>query len=131
MAHLKKSRIEWVDLGPDVLQNLTWSNDPEDLLLEIYFDADKVPNLPEDYSIDGLEPILADRDGETFILTDSQWRYYCWNRMAGELFILRGVDTGKQHLQTAMWTVMRELAVMRMDPVCTTDYGNGSLGGAR
>ena len=130
MAPSVQADGDWVNLGLDFPKDVLWSNDPADLHLNIYFDTAKTSNLSHDYDIQGLKPIIAEKEGDTFLLTDSQWRYYSWNRMNGELWMLRGIAAGEQNLQAAVSTVMEDLDLMKKERVWSTEYLNRRRAGA-
>jgi hypothetical protein len=57
------------------MKYLCWSNDPDDLCLETYFDMSK-PNVPDDYGVPGLKPVVRETGKDRFILPDVKERFY-------------------------------------------------------
>jgi hypothetical protein len=74
------------------MQNMRWSNNPNDLYLEVYFDKSK-PNLSADYGVHGLQPVIRQNGTDRFILCDSKKRFYLWNGWDGRLLRVQEVWT--------------------------------------
>jgi len=115
------SNQNYVDLGPKFAKDFTWSNDPNDLMLVTYFGQNE-PNLATDFNIDGLKPIVREKDGDTFLLVDAQNRYYIWNRWEGDLFRLKNLGTGKESVDDVVQKVMRDLYSLAKDQIWNTRY---------
>jgi hypothetical protein len=74
----------YVPLSPKFMDYLCWSNDPDDLYLETYFDKFK-PNLSNDYEVVDLKPVVKEISKDRFILRDPRERFYLWNAWDSEL----------------------------------------------
>jgi hypothetical protein len=122
-AQAPSSAESYVDLGPKFSKDLTWSNDPSDLMLETYFDQDE-PNLATDFNIDGLKPIIRQKGGNTFLLVDAQNRYYIWNRWDEDLFRLQDLGNGKEHVDHVVQMVMKDLPSLKKEQIWNTRYCN-------
>ncbi|KAF1911803.1 hypothetical protein BDU57DRAFT_551852 [Ampelomyces quisqualis] len=80
----RTTAIPYVPLQPEVMEYLCWSNDPNDLYLETYFDP-KNPNMINAYNVEGLKPVVREKDSDTFILQDAKKQFYLWDAWEGEL----------------------------------------------
>ncbi|CAO2650524.1 Nn.00g018160.m01.CDS01 [Neocucurbitaria sp. VM-36] len=76
--------LPYVQLNDDYNRRLCWSNEPIDLKLPSYFDPDQL-NLSKDFNVDGLCPVIKEKDSDTFILRDAKCRYYLWDEWDGHL----------------------------------------------
>ncbi|KAF2131647.1 hypothetical protein P153DRAFT_394963 [Dothidotthia symphoricarpi CBS 119687] len=79
-------QLQYVRLSPLNARMFTWSNDPDDLSLDTYFNPLK-PNLPDEYNIQGLLPVLREPKGaQRFLLRDARDRFYLFDEFEGELW---------------------------------------------
>jgi hypothetical protein len=78
------SDLQYVQLNPKYMANMCWSNNPNNLYLEVYFDESK-PNLADDYGVDGLRPVIRENRSSRFILCDAKKRFYIWEEWDGRL----------------------------------------------
>ncbi|KAL6714841.1 hypothetical protein ACLMJK_007101 [Lecanora helva] len=56
-----------IDLGPAFYEYYTWSNNKDVLELDTYFNSKK-PNLGDEFGLKGLQPVIREKDGDTFLL---------------------------------------------------------------
>src|SRR5689334_20318104 len=71
------AREKYVNLGENFSKALSWTNDPKDLDIATYFDAE--PSIGGSYNIQGLKPVIKDKFSEEYLLTDAAGNYYRWN----------------------------------------------------
>lgn len=71
--------LPYVRLDPEYARTLCWSNNPDDLALQTYFNPEE-PNLDTNYNIQGLVPVLREDEGlYRFVLKDKKGRFYIWD----------------------------------------------------
>ncbi|KAF2833276.1 hypothetical protein CC86DRAFT_415021 [Ophiobolus disseminans] len=88
----KHSSLPYVALDPEVMRYLCWSNNPNELWLDVYFNPLE-PNLSQAYNVAGLRPVVREKDGDAFILQDEKKRFYLWKPWDGDLLRVKDVWT--------------------------------------
>jgi hypothetical protein len=84
--------ISHVQLSPGFTEDLCWSNGPNDLALQTYFNRDG-PNLGGDFNVQGLQPVLRECRGmHRFIMKDLKDRFYIWDEWDGRLFWIKDAE---------------------------------------
>ncbi|KAF1911802.1 hypothetical protein BDU57DRAFT_523811 [Ampelomyces quisqualis] len=99
----------YVALDPEYLENLCWSNNPDDLYLETYFHPDK-PNVANSYNVEGLKPVVRDTNTDFFILQDVEDRFYLWEAWEG--LLLRVPDVWTEGFKSNEQIVMNLIIYM-------------------
>jgi hypothetical protein len=89
--------LPYVKLHLEYMQDMCWTNDPKYLHLEVYF-GNSEPNLSANYRVDGLKPVIKEKDCDRFILRDAKGRFYIWD--AWDVLLLRVREAGYKGLQT-------------------------------
>lgn len=56
--------------------------------LDVYFHPEK-PNLAEAFDLDGLCPVLKEKEGPSYLLTDRENRFYIFNPEDGRMFVYK------------------------------------------
>ncbi|KAI0438390.1 hypothetical protein F4803DRAFT_535035 [Xylaria telfairii] len=76
----------YLDLhDPFYLGGSSWTNDPEQLDLDIWFDPQK-PNLGDQFGISELRPVIKQPKYEQYLLVDMKNQFYTWNPNEGPLY---------------------------------------------
>jgi hypothetical protein len=83
-SDIADNSLPYVPLSPKFMDYLCWSNDPDDMYLETYFDKSK-PNLSNDYEVVDLKPVVKEISKDRFILRDPRERFYLWDAWDCEL----------------------------------------------
>ncbi|XEV04891.1 hypothetical protein FSHL1_010178 [Fusarium sambucinum] len=108
----------YLPVGRDLPSWSVWSNDPEDMQLETYFNTDPdVPGLAEQFGLPGLKPVIVRPShdlGNKYLLIDETGAYFLWNEMQPELWRFKS-KTGIRSLSDVI------------NMVCTDSYGNEDL----
>jgi hypothetical protein len=87
------SRERYLPLDSDFTDYLAWTNDPDDLAIETYFDPDKEINLGRMFNIPGLRPVLKEEDvPDNFILTDDEQRWYLFDEYRRRLLWVKNEE---------------------------------------
>jgi hypothetical protein len=88
----KPQELWYLPLDPEFTAPLSWTNDPNDLSIETYFNPNKI-NLGQSYNIKGLRPVLRE-EGEpyNFILVDDEQRWYLWDEYDGLLLWVKSKE---------------------------------------
>jgi hypothetical protein len=58
------------------------------------------PNLSSDFHVQGLQPIVKEEDGETWILQDAKGTFYLWDAWDGHLLRVTEKWTQGPELET-------------------------------
>lgn len=74
-------------LGAAFPARLSWTNNPNELLLSKYFRPNP-PNLATSYRIPGLRPVLKQPSGNMFLLADNSGNFYICVRYEVGLFLM-------------------------------------------
>lgn len=85
-AQEKEFKQGLLKLRDDFPHMTHWTNDPERFSFSVYFSPEKEHNLPNDYRIQSLRPVLRERSfRDRFILVDDKMQWYVWKKWRGQL----------------------------------------------
>lgn len=105
-----------VDLKGDFQDIWSWTNDVKAMDMNVYFDPKK-PNLAEAFDLDGLRPIIRDREGTTYLLTDNNGRFYICDPVGdGRMFAYKDTKlTMKDAIDDVLNGINRNLLVQQFN----------------
>jgi len=110
--------LPYLHLPTAYTQDLTWSNDPEDLALQTYFNPKK-PNLGGSFGVKGLQPVLREKEGShRFLLKDDQDRFYMYEEWDSFLYWVHSEELEElDTYQAKVDWILCELGGLDMKPV--------------